>query len=74
MNIDITLIILSCLAVFAFWLFRDKDYGKSDLISFGNYLLSKERFDKVKESRDDLLEERYGEVSDADLANWEDMN
>jgi len=74
MNIDITLIIPSCLAVFAFWLFRDKDYSQTDLVSFGNYLLSKERFDKVKEAREDLFEERFGQVSDADLSNWIDRN
>lgn len=70
MTIDITLIILSCLAVFAFWLFRDKDFSTKDMISFGNYLLSKERFDRMKDEED--LD--YGTATDKDVNSWEDRN
>jgi len=42
----------------------------SDLVSFGNYLLSEERKNLYESRGKELLEERLSMVSDADLQNW----
>lgn len=41
-----------------------KQFTEKDLVSFGNYLLSKERQESVSE-------ENQNAVTDADLANWQ---
>lgn len=43
-----------------------KLYTLSDLISFGNYLLSKERNDNIEDP------DNKNQVGDWDIANWED--
>lgn len=43
-----------------------KLYTLSDLISFGNYLLSKERNDNIEDP------ENKNQVGDWDIVNWED--
>lgn len=49
-------------------------YSSTDLISFGNYLLSEERRETFKQhpgfTNDELLEERLSRVSHADFENW----
>ena len=44
------------------------------LVSFGRYLLSQERTDRVKsnEALSDIVEERLADVSDADVYNWKE--
>lgn len=44
---------------------EEKKYTKEDLISFGNYLLSKERDKTI------LDENNKDKVTDADIKNWE---
>lgn len=46
----------------------------NDLVSFGNYLLSEEREQSVRSNPElaDSVEERLRQVSDADIANWND--
>jgi hypothetical protein len=45
----------------------------SDLISFGRYLLSEEREGYLKESSSKIpYEERFRNVSYADIENWKD--
>jgi len=50
-------------------------YSKSDLVSFGRYLLSKKRTERISVNHDQndptSLEERLSEIYDADLANWQ---
>jgi len=48
-------------------------YTDKDMVSFGEYLLSKERRDILKshpEFEDDRFMERYSQVSHADFENW----
>lgn len=54
-------------------------FTKKELISFGNYLLSKRRRDRIKFAKDEfgdplyddaLFLERYQKVSHADYHNW----
>lgn len=52
-------------------------YDEKDLVTFGKYLLSKEREDNLKQtSLDSSLalpyEERFREVFDADIQNWKE--
>jgi hypothetical protein len=53
-----------------------KQYTEKDLVSFGNYLLSKERKQRIKVNKTDIKlappSLRATEVQDADLANWQD--
>jgi hypothetical protein len=46
----------------------DDLYEEKDLVSFGNYLLSKERQDTI------INEENLDKVTDADLSNWKELN
>lgn len=53
----------------------DKPYSLKEVVSFGNYLLSHQRYHTVLnhpsvDSR--LLQDRLTSVSDADLKNWRD--
>ena len=49
-------------------------YTLTDLVSFGEYLLSKERTKIVKSHPiKGGLCERLTKVSDADIANWKDL-
>lgn len=48
-------------------------FNKSDLVSFGNYLLSEERTNSVvnhPEMPMEILTQRLSSVSHADLENW----
>jgi len=45
-----------------------------DIVSFGNYLLSKEREQRFKDASLDNLEERLRFVHHADIANWKFNN
>ena len=48
-------------------------YTEAELVSFGNYLLSKEREKMLKENTAALsYDERKRNVYDADLANWKE--
>ncbi len=48
-------------------------YTEAELVSFGNYLLSKEREKMLKENPAALsYDERKRNVYDADLANWKE--
>lgn len=48
-------------------------YTEKELVSFGNYLLGKEREALIKSGDAEILyEERAGCVSDADLRNWQE--
>lgn len=47
----------------------------TDLVSFGEYLLSKERKKTIQNHPTKSgLSERLKKVSDADIANWKDLN
>ena len=47
----------------------------TDLVSFGEYLLSKERTKTIQNHPTKSgLSERLKKVSDADIANWKDLN
>lgn len=48
--------------------------GEADLVSFGNYLLSKERRERFESHPEPTgtIEERLSQVHDADIANWLD--
>jgi hypothetical protein len=51
-----------------------KAFTLTDLVSFGEYLLSKERTKTVKSHPiKGGLSERLTKVSDADIANWKDL-
>lgn len=43
---------------------------KAKLVAFGTYLFSNERKESLKEGRSDLLEERFAQISDADVENF----
>lgn len=48
-------------------------FNKKDLVSFGNYLLSEERINLIKEHPEfdsNSIEERIKQVSHADYLNW----
>ena len=48
-------------------------FTEEDLVSFGEYLLSDERKQKVEENwpnTSEILESNLKKVHDADLANW----
>jgi len=51
-------------------------YNKKDLVNFGNYLLSAERAEMIKQHGnelgrpEDVTNETLHEVSHADIANW----
>lgn len=48
-------------------------FTKKEMVSFGNYLLSKERkesFENHPELGSENLEERLSQVHDSDVANW----
>lgn len=48
-------------------------YEESDLVSFGEYLLSQERSELIKENvRQINVKERLEEVYHADLENWKE--
>jgi hypothetical protein len=48
-------------------------YEESDLVSFGEYLLSQERTKLIKENESGIpLEKRLEDVSHADLENWKE--
>ena len=48
-------------------------YTEAELVSFGNYLLSKEREKMLKENTAALsYDERKRNVYDSDLANWKE--
>jgi hypothetical protein len=51
-------------------------FNKTDLISFGNYLLSKERRELYKSHpeypNDLMLEERLSTVNHSDVENWKE--
>jgi len=54
----------------------EKKYSERDLVSFGKYMVSPERFDSITCDADtedaDYVGARLSEVSDADIRNWED--
>lgn len=69
--------------------FRFKKFGlwiDRDMISFGNYVLSKERRDLLKNSQEIIDDEgekftyaesymeRFSKVSHADFENWKELN
>ena len=48
-------------------------YTEKDLVSFGLYLLSEQRANRIKQNADvdsSLYEDKKRRVYDADLANW----
>ena len=49
-------------------------FTEEDLISFGNYLLSKERWESIVRNpdfpNDETLDERLREVHHSDIENW----
>lgn len=48
-------------------------FNKKDLIAFGNFLVSKERKERLKQITHPMdLPDRLAQVSDADVANWID--
>lgn len=49
-------------------------YTKKQLVSFGNYLLSKERKKSFMALSMDNLEERISAVHHADIENWKEIN
>lgn len=56
---------------------EEKLYTKSDLVSFGLYLLSdvrKELFESHPDFTSDTLERRLKRVHDADISNWENSD
>jgi len=56
---------------------EEKVYTKKDLVSFGLYLLSKERRDLFithPEFTTDTLQERLSRVHDSDISNWENSD
>lgn len=56
---------------------EEKLYTKTQLVSFGLYLLSKERRDLFithPEFTTDTLQERLSRVHDADISNWENSD
>ena len=51
------------------------EYTLSDLVSFGNHLLSEKRREDFQSHTDlgsEDLEQRLMKVNDADIANWQD--
>ena len=56
---------------------KEKMYTKSDLVTFGKYLLSRER-EKLIHSHPEFIskreEDRFRQVHDADLSNWENSD
>lgn len=56
---------------------EERLYTKSDLVSFGLYLLSEERENNLRYHPDfssDSLEIRKRRVHDADISNWENSD
>ena len=52
---------------------EEKVYKLEDLISFGNYLLSEERTQLIKDSWDSEkvdIQQKLSVVHDGDIANW----
>lgn len=53
-------------------------YTEADMISFGNYLLSNDRYERLANHPEfpdkELLQERSKFVSDADISNWKEKN
>ena len=51
---------------------KEKQFTESDLVSFGNYLLSDKRKECFHAGSYAELMERLNHVHDCDLANWQD--
>lgn len=52
-------------------------YSKEDLVSFGNYMVSKQRrnlYETHPEANNISVDERLSNVHDADLANWQNLH
>lgn len=53
-------------------------FERQDLVSFGNYLLSEERKERIHTNESfpngELLQERLEQVSHADIENWLEEN
>jgi len=56
---------------------KNKQYSEADLISFGNYLLSNERTERISNHPDQGLKQhiqmRLQQVNHSDLHNWKDV-
>ena len=45
-------------------------YDLNDLISFGNYLLSEERRNTLKQAKNVPINDKIKQVHDSDIDNW----
>jgi hypothetical protein len=53
---------------------RTKKYTEKDLISFGNHLLSNDRYHSFKKTKSSIpLRERLSKVHQSDITNWKDL-
>lgn len=74
MNIILYITVLVFFFLYIFFVLRKNKYSEKDIVSFGNYLLSKERHNRIVMCKNlpnkEVWEERLVQVSDADIRNW----
>lgn len=77
MEIFLTTAMVLAFITTCYYTFREKRYKEDELVAFGNYLLSKERHNRIKMCKNlpnkEVWEERLAQVSDADLRNWMEL-